>query len=147
MTKEQEARRQRVWQRKRKLKALLAFRYFMAKVVSAKGQRLIKSFFRKVARDPRSSPDLAFRATEWLANIERGILERPLVAKDMRPIPATAPPLDIEHMPDENDPELQKLLEEARGIHHAKLPSSEVEGSSDRRSGNVSGSGSGANGQ
>lgn len=137
MTKQDNARRQRVWQRKHKLKILLAFRYFMEKVSSAKGQRLIKSFFRRIARNPKSSPELAFRATEWLANIERGILERPLTAKDIRPVPATAPPLNIDLIPSEGDEELESLLKQARGISNANVSNPTVERDSDRSLGDV----------
>lgn len=111
----------------------------MEKTRSAKGQRLIKSFFRRVARDPKSSPDLAFRATEWLANIERGILERPLVQKDIRPVPATAPPLDVEHIPAEGDAELESLLKQIRGPNRVEQPIPSLEGSNDRGSSDLPG--------
>ena len=109
----------------------------MERVRSAKGQRLIKSFFRRIARNPKSSPDLAFRATEWLANIERGILERPLTQKDIRPISSTAPPLNVDLIPSEGDDELEQLLRQAKAVENARLSEPKMEGTSDRGSVNT----------
>lgn len=142
MTKEENAKRQRIWQRKRKLKTLLAFRWFMEKIRSAKGQRLIKSFLRKIARSSESSPAQALRATEWLIYLEYGAPERPVNPKDIRPVRASevdpsAPPSSPTLFPSEGDEELETLLKQARGITHAHVSSAEVEGNPDSSSGDV----------
>lgn len=137
MTREDNAKRQRIWQRKRKLRALLAFRYFMEKIGTAKGKRLIKTFLRKVARDPRSTPELVLRATELLTHIERGLLEQPLQPKDVRPVRVQVPMPDLTLAFDEGDVELESLYKQIKGPNRVELIVPTLERSADRGAGDV----------
>ena len=115
----------------------------MEKIHSAKGQRLIKSFLRKVSKSPDSSMAQVLRATEWLIYLEYGAPDKPTSPKDIRPvrpseIDPSAPPSNPTFFPSEGDDELERLLQQAKGISHAKLSVTKVEGNTDRSSSDLS---------
>jgi hypothetical protein len=114
MTKEANARKQRIWQLKRKLKMRLAFRWLMARICgSEKGFRLIKTALRRVARNPQASPGQQLEAAKWLLFIETGA--KKVDYKDLTPVRAeevdpNAPPSNPVIKPNDTDSDLEKLL-------------------------------------
>jgi hypothetical protein len=120
-TKIENARRQRVWQLKRKLKRLLAWRWFLSQLGSKKGTRGIKTALRKATRHKDSSPRDLIRASElllWIELLETGksSIVRAIELKLEPPQPMSPTPTLLEGptQEDDADPELRELLEKSK---------------------------------
>jgi hypothetical protein len=120
MTKEQNAAKQRAFQKRRRFHNLAAFRWIMAKVNGSKrGLRLIQVMLRKVGTHPESTPAQLLSASKWLLYIETGKripTEAELPSPTGFPPPLT--PTEVEPNsvvanptigPDDNDPEVVAL--------------------------------------
>jgi len=121
MTKAENAKKQRIWQLKRKIKRILAWRWFMAQLGSKKGTRSIKTGLRRVMHHKDSSPRDLNRAAElllWIELLETGktsivhaIELKVEPPQPMNPVPS---PLEGPTQADDADPELRELLEKSK---------------------------------
>ena len=117
MTRLENAKRQRTWQRQRKAANLIAFRWFMAQVMGGeKGLRLIKTGLRKVLKHPDSTPAQILSASKWLLFIETG--KRGTQHSEPRELPELQPTTVEQNSvvthpvisPEDEDRELEALI-------------------------------------
>jgi hypothetical protein len=126
VTKEENAKRQRIWQFKRKLKSIFAYWKIMKKIGSEKGFRLIKTMLRSVG-NPKKHPEATarevLRASEWLIYLETGA-KKASSPKELTPVSAEEVDtnsiiVNPEIGPDAADIELTGLLNKLKDRQNA----------------------------